>query len=100
MRPSIRFLMFMGFGWKRLASWRVTSLMRSLCVMCFLSFMIRTMHAYSKDDLSNAGLEAEDTTHLCLMFPLLVNAVLRLPALLRALHARRDSADLDLLQIC
>lgn len=48
MRFSIRFLIFDGSGWKRLASCRVTSLMRVLCVMCLRSFMIRTIHAYHR----------------------------------------------------
>jgi hypothetical protein len=37
--------MLSGFGWKRDASWRVTSLTSSLCAICFLSFMMRTMDA-------------------------------------------------------
>lgn len=44
-RPSTRFLMSMGFGWNRGMSCRVTSLIRSLWAMCFLSFMILTIHA-------------------------------------------------------
>lgn len=45
-RPSIRFLISMGFGWNRGMSCRVTSLIRSLWAMRFLSFMILTIHAY------------------------------------------------------
>lgn len=44
-RPSIRFLMSIGFGWNRGMSCRVTSLIRSLWARCFLSFMILTIHA-------------------------------------------------------
>ena len=45
-RPSIRFLISIGFGWNRGISSRVTSLMRSLWTMCFRSFMTLTIHAY------------------------------------------------------
>lgn len=44
-RPSIRFLISMGFGWNRGMSCRVTSFIRSLWTMCFLSFMTLTIHA-------------------------------------------------------
>ena len=45
-RPMIRFLISMGFGWNRGVSCRVTSLIRSLWTMCFRSFIILTIHVY------------------------------------------------------
>jgi len=46
---SICFLISFGLGWKRVASWRVTSPTSALWIKCFRFFMMRTMHAYREN---------------------------------------------------
>ena len=45
-RPSVRFLIFMGSGWDQGMSFRVTPLIRSLWTTRFISFIILTIRAY------------------------------------------------------
>jgi len=65
--------------------------------MRFLSFMILTIHAY---ETSVRSFTLYDTsTYLCLMFPFLIDPVMRLLSFFCALDFRRDRTDLNLLKV-
>lgn len=93
---SIRLLIARGSGWNRLSNSFVTSLTRSLCAKCFLSFMILTMQA-CEEMLSRCLIEDAEGTNFHLMFPLLVNTITRFLSLLTRFHFRRYGTNFNLL---
>lgn len=93
---SIRLLIARGSGWNRFSNSFVTSLTRSLCAKCFLSFMILTMQACEKM-LSRCSKEEVKGTNFHLMFPLLINTITRFLSLLTRFHFRRYGTNFDLL---
>jgi len=88
----------MGFGWNRGTSSRVTSLIRSLWTICFLFFIILTIHAYRPQCQILPNVRGK-RRYLRLVSSFLVNPVVRLLPLFGALDLRRDRADLNLLKV-
>ena len=93
---SIRLLIARGSGWNRLSNSFVTSLTRSLCPKCFLSFIILTMQACD-EMLSRCSIEDAKETNFHLMFPLLVNTITRFLPLLTRFHFWRYGTNFNLL---
>lgn len=64
MSASILFLIIPGVGWKRPASWRVTSCMSSMCVIFLADLRIRTMQAWwSTEGRKREGVGARSSSH-------------------------------------